>query len=454
MFVQAATSFRSNLAKLAVVTLVLVFLGIRFHRHLPIDRFVGSSSNSGVSSIGTKGNYSQSNTNTQDSNGKFDSLVWPQIRKKLCPRSVPDVSLGPVLFELGRIEFGLDANASTSGNPAAASHNRKKNAHFFYDGHFKFTIYLDGSDPTNTILYAPIWKCANNQIHAYLKLLFDRKRKGAIRNPLDDSIGEGNHENDVYKHIQPKDMKRDNDNSYYFTFNHTVRTKPCVFSVLRDPISHFLSGYNEVEVRLFEGFGDAPEDSQRNQLASYTTIPYNVSSQQREQRFETLVRNLLKEHPSFATFPYYKHFAAMSRILPTLSKFDLLGNFDAQNNRWFLPTLENLTETFPGFLAERCPRAALNYRQTQSNETLASNSNIHTSGFLPMKRMGQHKSSLDTYGTYAAAKNVWKKGGTVSRALCAIHAMDYACFGDILTIPTICKEVYANGSFATKILGA
>jgi len=278
--------------------------------------------------------------------------------------------------------------------------------------------------------------------------------------------------------------KFSNDGDYYFTFNHTHRDKPCVFTVIRDPISHFLSGYNEAEYRLVEGIGGAPPSSEYHNLAPYFKMPYNASVrdgsdndisdyllQLREDRFTQFVRDVLEEHPSFVKFPFYKHFASMSRILPVLNRYNLLPT----STNWFLPTLDKLTETFPAFLADRCPSVLSNYNKKSNdndnkNQIYIANKDRRQNQKeqnmpLPLMAMkGFHDSSKDKYGTYAAAKNVWKKGGTLARALCFIHAIDYACFygnsnGDIMNgssygmeIPKVCRDAYASDSFREAIL--
>lgn len=383
----------------------------------------------------------------------FELGVWSRLKERVCPRGVPKTSLGTTLFEQGRIEFGLDANATTSTNdPQTAIQNRKRTSKFFYDGGFGFTMFLDGVDPNNNLFYASIWKCANNQIHSYLERLFNRRANGSVRDSsrLDDFT------NDTYlESLKIKDLKAvfreelerqnvgdKNEDNIFFTFNHTARTKPCVFTVLRDPISHFLSGYNEVEFRLIEQHEDVHHQKKGRtvELAPYTTIPFNESDHKREERFETFVQNLLMEHPSFSTFDYYKHFASMSRILPTLSRFNLIPSAT-----WYLPTLENLTETFPAFLADRCPLVSNNYQRRQHR--LKNNSNV---SLPPMTRSGMHESSNDAYGTYKAAKDVWKQGGPAARALCVLHIFDYACFD--LKIPSLCRDVYSSDQFVERIL--
>jgi hypothetical protein len=409
---------------------------------------------------------------------EFEQVIWPRLTQKLCPNGVPDVSLGTSLFEMGRIEFGLDANATAAhSNIKAARSNRQKISNYFYDGGFGYTMFIDAIDPTNTLIYAPIWKCANNQIHDYLNRVFNRNKDGTIRKK---SVAIGNRGDMYLEKLKISDLEymffevlerskstdEGNHKDAFFTFNNTARSKPCVFAVLRDPISHFLSGYNEVEYRLLSGAHDAAEAlDNTHKLASYTKIPFDEGPEKRENRFKTFVRNLLKEHPSFASFYFYKHFASMSRILPTLSRFDLLPEQEGASSSWFLPTIDNLTETFPKFLEDRCPRMAFNYKQQEeqaqnqqaSNIINKNNSNntLRESHLLPpMKRLGGHESSKDGYGTYQAAKNVWHTGGPTARALCALHAMDYACFGDGLGFPPrVCRDVYSSKHFVNRLLG-
>ena len=47
----------------------------------------------------------------------------------------------------------------------------------------------------------------------------------------------------------------------------------------------------------------------------------------------------------------------------------------------------------------------------------------------------------------------WELEGATSRALCIIHALDYACF-DSIPIPILCQRVYADEDFSEKLLRA
>jgi len=104
----------------------------------------------------------------------FDKVIWPELREKLCPNRLPRVSIGQTLFELARREFGINTKTSTASknNSNEKSNNSKINeninnnnnsnfTNYFYDGEYGLTVFIDGGDPSNTVFYAPIWKCAN-----------------------------------------------------------------------------------------------------------------------------------------------------------------------------------------------------------------------------------------------------------------------------------------------------
>ena len=175
----------------------------------------------------------------------------------------------------------------------------------------------------------------------------------------------------------------------------------------------------------------------------------------REARFESFVRTLVTNYRSMDHWSN-QHMFPQSRILHPLKRLNLLPTMENSQQIWILPSIANLTETLPLFLAERCPRFVANYPKELPP----------TPSGLPIfqkSSKGAHNSTMDPYGTYRAAKDVWKKGGRVARSLCHLHAFDYGCFygnavpsGTTLRasdIPWICKQVYASDSFQMKILG-
>lgn len=108
----------------------------------------------------------------------------------------------------------------------------------------------------------------------------------------------------------------------------------------------------------------------------------------------------------------------MSRVLNSLSIYNhsLAG---------YIPTLENITESWPKFISTTCPGAP------------------PVDEIPKMTKQGQHRSSKDRLGMYKAAKSVWQEAGPIARALCILHAYDYACWERLPQgIPELCIEVY------------
>mmetsp|Transcript_5172 Transcript_5172/g.5075 ORF Transcript_5172/g.5075 Transcript_5172/m.5075 type:complete len:84 (+) Transcript_5172:305-556(+) len=82
-----------------------------------------------------------------------------------------------------------------------------------------------------------------------------------------------------------------------------------------------------------------------------------------------------------------------------------------------------------------------------------------------MESAGQNVSSKDPFGTYQAAKDIWKKNDdAVARSLCLLSAVDYTCFytknnndnGQLGfdDSPTTCQDVDVSDQFQNTILRA
>lgn len=380
-----------------------------------------------------------------ESGGDFDAVLWPQLQRKLCPSGLPNLSLGSKLFEMAREEFGLAANITTTKNNFL-------NESRFFDDSFGFTLILDKNDPSASLLYARIFKCGNNQIRDYLGKIFKGKKGDASY-----SFHDFNNNEELRKFLA-----KEKGGDSFFRHRGISYDKPCIFTVIRDPVSHFLSGYNEVDVRIVTG-GDVPGYIVNDKtLPSYNKIPLKDSDKERaknlrEIRFETFVRNILEEHDSFIKWHwFYAHAYPISRILHSLKNLNVLPAMTEASQthantdkKWILPTMANITETVPKFLSENCPRFAANYRDKEQ-----------TVGLPSMEKARGHASSSDPTGTYKAAKDVWKRGGSVARSLCHLHAFDYACFygpeyGTSLgakDIPTTCRDVFASDFFSGNII--
>ena len=124
----------------------------------------------------------------------------------------------------------------------------------------------------------------------------------------------------------------------------------------------------------------------------------------------------------------FEHVFSMSRVLAELSRLGLVLHA-------YLPSLKDLSRRWPAFVQEHCP----NYHPSE--------------GFLPkiMPRRGLHFSSRDPFGSYRAATQVWKEGGSTAQALCYLHAMDYACWRNLQEIPPLCQQVYESDFFRENL---
>mmetsp|Transcript_29170 Transcript_29170/g.29601 ORF Transcript_29170/g.29601 Transcript_29170/m.29601 type:complete len:328 (+) Transcript_29170:45-1028(+) len=276
--------------------------------------------------------------------------------------------------------------------------------HFFH-GDFGASVFMGINDTGGNFstIYARIFKCGNNQIRAM------------------------EHEFFQYHGGQYRDGGQRKDHvSLAKALAHGKRYEgppPCIYTAIRDPISHFLSGYNEVEFLLL--------DQKKNRkfqpfLAPYhRAFPYSKNSTVlRKKRFLAFVEDLLLENKILGSHYVYLHFYPMSRILRVLRKYNT-------NLTGYINGLESLTSTWPDFMVSTCG-GELGF---PSRERLP----------VEMKVAGQHDSSNDPLGLYQAAKDVWAEQGPIARALCLLYAFDYACFPK-LPIPALCRSVYRDHS--------
>ena len=368
-----------------------------------------SSSSSTVQEI-------QNNAHTKTSS-------WPMVQKALCGKGTPNLIYSQTLFELAR-QYGF-ANPDDYQNQGPQDIERIQTIDSsgpspflasFYIGSFGISSYEEqyGSNGTGfTTIYMKIWKCGNNQIRAMEKKLYKHRVKSNIDDDDDDIINASSYvDNVTMKHV----------------LEHTRNmNRTCIYTAIRDPISHFLSGYNEVEERIINQREDGPNQNGNAKTASYYDIPYNVSDEIRQERFIQFVKSVLLEDPIFNSHFVYRHFMPMSRILPVLNHYNL-------SLTGYIPTLDNITTTWPQFMSTTCPG-------------FPSIEEIPT-----MKKWGQHRSSQDELGLYKAAKDVWQQQGPIAKALCMLHAFDYACWTELPDgIPPICQEVYENEKFLQKV---
>jgi hypothetical protein len=250
------------------------------------------------------------------------------------------------------------------------------------------------------LTYLRIFKAGNNQITGFLNDFF-KKQGGQVEDRI------------KYQAVASK---------------RALANATCAITAIRDPISHFLSGYNEVEFRNKKGPPAAP----------YTRFVHGSKL-----RFEQFVADFLGgvvtgenegrtpvQNLKFQT-PEIDEWAHLYSMVGVLTQLALSGGKLVS----YLPTISNLTNDFPKFLYNTCPGLPESLLDPKVME-------VH----------GQHESSKDPSGTYNAAKAVWMDGGPMARALCAMHAMDYACWDQLPDgIPNLCKDVFGSQRFIQAV---
>lgn len=324
----------------------------------------------------------------------FYKTTWPPVQKALCGSGAPNKLLFSKLFELGSAEvFAKNDPRMADIQPKVANTSL-----IFFSGDYDGGWILEGTNeegkPFHTI-YMRVFKCGNDQIGEMLKEINNSTLKNGGRTWLMTS-------ENLTEHLD----------------NYPVeKPAPCIYTALRDPISHFLSGYNEIDHRLSSYSYYYPHRNRRSRLFTKLQAP--------DLRFKFFVEDLLSGN--FESDFLDLHVYPMSRILVFLQehKARLTG---------YLPQITNLTSTFPAFLSTTCP-------------------NMYPLEPMPTgtQKKGQHQSSKDLRGRYLAAKDIWKEAGPTSRALCVLHAFDYACFPDLPDgIPLLCQSIYEK--YAEEII--
>jgi hypothetical protein len=386
--------------------------------------------------------------------------TWTRVKDRLCAQGVPNVSLGASLFLLAR--KALDAGGGGGGGDgddeddlARGTLENTQMVQTFYTGYYGgsheggASFYMKRNTEgrtTSSMMYLSIYKCGSDFIRQWLQNVF-KKHKSSDDDDESSSV--------FIKDIHPRQamaLWQQQQQQEHQTMNTTnVSTivsspPPCIVTAIRDPIHHFLSGYNEIEYRIVNHIIHSKSSSRRP--PSFLDVT-NTTTEWKQERFKTFVRDIL-----YRDFDDFKglaplHVFPMSRVLSALAHDRIPSSSEGRKDDIFqlnayLSSLDNLKTTWPTFLESACP----DLPPLISTRDPAG--------------MGVHNSSVDELGFYQAAQQVWRveqqqqqqhQGDDVARALCVLHAMDYACWADLPDgIPALCRDVYAESHFVNTIL--
>ncbi len=337
---------------------------------------------------------------------------WNQIKQVSCPNQVPNRRVHPTLFEQAQIELGFDMN-NIPNTPGDIEFIEK--FFTFCKGGVGYTS-LDGE---HNLVYLKIWKSANDQIRKNIERVVRKK------------------DNQWHFDMPMKDMNKDVQDLDYSELWSPIplskRNQTCVVTAVRDPVEHFLSAYNEIEFRSTDSFLRA------NGVKNFQRTRYHERYENgTDERFERYVSDFVYGASSNRLFPSAPfpsnilHSFSQSGVLWVLKQQKDLMGVNSPQLTAYLASISNVNLEFPNLVSTNC----LGFEEEFGK---------------PFTKQYDHPSQQDEKGFYKAAKRVWSKQGATSRALCALHLMDYACF-DLIPIPDLCQDVFSDASFIVRLL--
>ncbi|KAL7452396.1 hypothetical protein ACHAWC_004117 [Mediolabrus comicus] len=341
-----------------------------------------------------------------DNTYQKDNEQWNQIKQLVCPKQVPNPMVWPILFEQARKELGFDLQFVPN---TESDKEFVKNFYMFSSG----GIGLKSNDGEHHLVYLTVWKGANAHIRENINKRTNLDDRWEFQSNIVDMMKFGHR--DFSELWSPIPISK--------------RNQTCVVTAVRDPIEHFLSGYNEMEFRSTPSFHTAHRVQPDGQERQYERYKYG-----NEARFERYVSDFVWSAPSTGVYPSNPfsnifHTYSMCGILWVLKEQADLFGVNAPTLTSYLPSISNVSSAFPNLVNTNCHGF-----DAEFNRPFTSNRESH------------HPSGKDEDGFYAAAKRVWSKQDATSRALCALHLMDYACF-DLIPVPDLCQDVFSDTAF-------
>lgn len=350
------------------------------------------------------------NSSMENTTNLNEEQQWNQIRKKACPNQIPNPSIWQILFEQAQIELGFDFE-SIPNTPKDIAF--VKNFFTFSSGGVGYSS-LDGE---HHMVYLKVWKAANDQI-----------RKNIERVAKKDNIWNFD--------VNIIDLMQNGERDFSELWSAIPllnRNQTCVVTAVREPVEHFLSAYNEIEFRSTTSFLSSHGVKANGKKERYYERYKNGTDARFEQYVSEFIWGATSTHvyPSLPFSNIFHSFSQTGVLWILKEQVDILG-VNAPRLTAYLPSISNVSAEFPNLVATNCPGFEEEFGR-------------------PFTKQFSHPSQKDEFGFYAAAKRVWSKQDATSRALCAIHLMDYACF-DFSTIPALCQDVFSDASFKDRLL--
>lgn len=374
-----------------------------------------------------------SNSTSQQHNASLQQLDeftqhWPTLKQTLCPNQSPNSQTFQTLFELARIELQLPQSqiiTTHSGDIYAIN---------------KFFSFSQGglgyltNDEKSYMAYLRIFKAGNDQIRGNLLAQLNSADGGAVwdKNTLHELIA---------------------------TIPSSVSTnETCIITVVRDPITHFLSAYNEIEWRH--------EDRIRGQTLDSTYIPkYRLLTNGTQERYIKFVQDFIQGPSSNGIYRNkprgIEEITHVFSMVGPLSEMDRLRKKKQQQQgssggmprlTAYMSNMTNLDDAFPKFLHSNCqglPKEVTAFTKKITHGSQGDEFNFYKIA----KKVWNEAQDIQTAGLDKEERSSNSSSFEISRALCAIHAMDYACYDDI-PVPKFCQGVYMQDHFRERLYNA
>lgn len=281
---------------------------------------------------------------------------------KLCMDGIPQLQFMPIIYFAARNILGVSsAYGKIDGEDAFLFSTFKSGVHQ--------VVMPDGK----VISYIRIWKGGNNQVACFLSLLAKEV-------------------NGTY--MQSGKFSKLKDSS-------------CAFTFVRDPLSHFLSGYNEQEFRL-NAVGNKSESKRTKLRQGLRKSSFMDAGLGTEARFKKYVEHILNPREfmhMINTDGAVRHVFLMSGILASMQREGISKSI-------YVGEVHTLSHSLVEILQDKCL--------------------VKVSG-MQVPHCGQHQSSDDPLGTYRASHQALKTHRSLQASICVLLAMDYACFPSYLS---------------------